>query len=182
VLALLDAGIERDQRLTGRDAGVDLQLSGGGKLLLDRQRRPDGALGVVLVRDGRAEDRHHRIAHELRDRAAVPLEDRAQVGVVRLQEPLHVLGIHPLGARREPHEVGEQHRDDLALLAEGTCFPIERGAACVAEPGAGGVVLPANMAGWHRRSLRGGRATGYLGSSTNASPMGRSPVASEGRP
>jgi len=48
------------------------------------------------------------------------------VGVVRLQEPLHVLGIHSLGARREPDEVGKHHRDDLAFLAEGTCFPIER--------------------------------------------------------
>jgi hypothetical protein len=154
VLALLDGCVECDQRLTGRDADVDLQLSGGGELLPDRQRGPDGALGVVLVRDGRAEDRHHRVAHKLRDRAAVPLEDRAQVGVVRLQEPLHVLGIHPLGARREPHEVGEQHRDDLALLAEGTCFPIERGATCVAEPRAGGVILPTNLARGHRVSLQ----------------------------
>jgi hypothetical protein len=109
VLALLDPCVERDQCLTGGDADVDLQVSAGGKLLTDRQGGPYGALGVILVRDGRAEDRHHRVAHELRDRAAVPLEDRAQVGVVRLQEPLHVLGVHSLGARREPHEVGEQH-------------------------------------------------------------------------
>jgi hypothetical protein len=68
---------------------------------------------VSLVRDGRAEHRHHRVAHELRDCAAVPLEDRAQVGVLRLQEPLHLLGIHSLGTRREPHQVCEQHRDDL---------------------------------------------------------------------
>jgi hypothetical protein len=154
VLALLDPCVERDQRLTGGDAGVDLQVSGGGKLLTDRQRGPYGALGVILVRHGRAEDRHDRVANELRDRATVPLEDRAQVGVVRLQEPLHILGIHSLGARREPHEVGEQHRDDLALLAEGTCFPIERGATCVAEPRAGGVLLPANLARGHRESLQ----------------------------
>jgi hypothetical protein len=75
VLALLDPCVERDQRFAGRDADMDLQVSAGGKLLPDRQRGPDGALGVVLVRDGRAEDRHHRVAHELRDRAAVPLED-----------------------------------------------------------------------------------------------------------
>ena len=66
--------------------------------------------------------------------------------MVRLQEPLDVLRIHLLGARGEPHEVGEQHRDDLALLAEGACFPIERGATGVAEPCAGGVVLPADLA------------------------------------
>ena len=99
--------------------------------------------------DGRTEDRHDRVADELRNRAAVPLEDRAQVGVVRLQEPLHVLGIHSLGARREPHQVGEQHRDDLALLAEGTCFPIEWRPTRVAEPRAGGVVLPADLAPGH---------------------------------
>jgi hypothetical protein len=164
VLALLDPCVERDQRFAGRDADVDLQVSAGSKLLTDRQRGPDGALGVVLMRDGRAEDRHHRVAHELRDGAAVPLEDRAQLGVVRLQEPLHVLGIHSLGARREPYEVGEQHRDDLALLAERTCFPIEREAACVAEPRAGGVVLPADMTRGHGGSLRRlGRIDSRLG-------------------
>ena len=154
MLALVDPCVERDERFAGRDADVDLQVSAGSKLLTDRQRGPDGALGVVLVRDGRAEDRHHRVAHELRDRAAVPLEDCAQLGVIRLQEALHVLGIHPLGARREPHEVGEQHRHDLALLAERTCLSIERGATCVAEPRAGGVVLPADMARGHGGSLR----------------------------
>jgi hypothetical protein len=52
VLALLDGCVECDQRLAGRDADVDLQVPGGGELLTDRQRGPDGALGIVLVRDG----------------------------------------------------------------------------------------------------------------------------------
>ena len=44
----------------------------------DRERRADGALGIVLVRDRRAEERHHRVADELLDRAAVALELRAE--------------------------------------------------------------------------------------------------------
>ena len=41
------------------------------------ERGPDGPLRVVLVRDGRAPDGHHRVADELLDRAAVALDDRA---------------------------------------------------------------------------------------------------------
>ncbi len=37
---------------------------------------------VVLVDLREAEDRHHRVAHELLDRAAVPLEDLAKFRVV----------------------------------------------------------------------------------------------------
>ena len=40
----------------------------------DAESRADGALGVVLVRDRRAEDRHHRVADELLDRAAEALD------------------------------------------------------------------------------------------------------------
>ena len=53
----------------------------------DRERGADGALRVVLVRDGRAEDRHHGVADELLDRAAEALELRAHARVVGLEEP-----------------------------------------------------------------------------------------------
>jgi len=36
-------------------------------------------------------------------------------GMVRVEERRHVLGIHRLGARREPRQIGEEHGDDLAL-------------------------------------------------------------------
>ena len=42
------------------------------------ERRTDRALGVVLVGDRRAPDRHDRVADELLDRAAVAL-DRSRV-------------------------------------------------------------------------------------------------------
>ena len=45
------------------------------------ERGADGAFGVVLVRHGRAPDRHHGIADELLDRAAVALDDAAAVEV-----------------------------------------------------------------------------------------------------
>ena len=42
--------------------------------IADRERGADGPLGIVLVRDRRAEDRHHRVADELLDRAAAALD------------------------------------------------------------------------------------------------------------
>ncbi len=60
----------------------------------DRERRADGALGVVLVRGRRAEEGHHRVADELLDRAAVALELGTDALVVGPQERLDVLGIH----------------------------------------------------------------------------------------
>ena len=41
----------------------------------------------------------------------------AQARVVRREQRAHVLGVELLGAGREADEVGEEHRDDLALLA-----------------------------------------------------------------
>ena len=52
VLALLDPRVERDQRLAGRDADVDLQVSVGGELLTDRRRGPGGTLGSSSCETG----------------------------------------------------------------------------------------------------------------------------------
>ena len=83
----------------------------------DRERCAHGALGVVLVRGRRAEERHHGIADELLDGAAVTLELRADALVVGAQERLDVLGIDRLRRAREADEVAEDDRDDLALAA-----------------------------------------------------------------
>ena len=83
----------------------------------DGERGPNGALGVVLVRDRRAEERHDRVADELLDRAAEALELRAQALVVRAEQRLDVLGIELLGARREADEVAEDDGDDFTLAA-----------------------------------------------------------------
>ena len=74
----LPCGAEVDGRLAGQHRRASAELRhprlgaerahGGDEL----ERRAYGALGVVLLRHGRAPDGHHRIADELLDDAAVP--------------------------------------------------------------------------------------------------------------
>ena len=92
------------------------RLSSSGEVA-DRERRADGALGVVLVRRRRPEERHHRVADELLDGAAVSLELGADALVVGAEDSLDVLRVHRLGPRREADEVAEDDRDDLAFAA-----------------------------------------------------------------
>ena len=102
--------------LAGRDADppVDPEL-GEGVAHLDR--RPAGAKGVVLVQHGHAEDRHHRVADELLDRAAVCLDDSLHpLEVAREQRPQR-LRIRRLAQRGRAGHVAEQHRHRLSLLA-----------------------------------------------------------------
>ncbi len=116
-LALGRPGAERDERLAGRDRDPNLEVTLLADPVADRERGADRALGVVLVRGRRAEQRHHRVADELLDRPAAPLELGAQTRVVGLEDRAHVLRIHLLGPRGEPDEVGEEDGHDLALLA-----------------------------------------------------------------
>ena len=81
--ARLGAGVESDQRLTGRHGDPHLHVLLLERPVADREARAHGPLGVVLVRDGRAEERHHRVADELLDGAAVALELGANASVVR---------------------------------------------------------------------------------------------------
>jgi hypothetical protein len=107
-------GGEVDQRFTGRDP--DPQLDPFLRCeLAHRERRPDCALGIVLVRYRRAEERHHGVADELLDGAAEALELRLDPCVTRRLHQLHVLRIELLGTRREAHDIGEEDRDDLPL-------------------------------------------------------------------
>jgi hypothetical protein len=119
-LALARARAERDQRLTGRDPDPHLQP---GTLLRqpvpDRERRPHRPLRIVLVSHRRPEQRHHRIADELLDRAPEPLQLIPKARIVRREQRTHVLGVEPLGARRKADQVGKQDRDHLALLVHG---------------------------------------------------------------
>ena len=106
--------VEADERLAGRDPDPQLELLLE-REVADRERRADGALGIVLVGGRRAEERHHRVADELLDRAAVALELGADALVVRAEERLDVLGVERLRACGEADEVAEDDRDDLAL-------------------------------------------------------------------
>jgi hypothetical protein len=146
---------EGDQRLAGGDADAHLDLA---QRIRDCQCGPHRALGIVLVRHRRAEQRHHRVADELFHRPAVPLQLRAQPRVHRLDEAAHLLRIHLLGARGEAHHVGEQHRDHLALLARRRRLDGHRRPAVVAEASPGRVLLAAARARGHGPTLRRPRA------------------------
>ena len=83
---------------------------------LHRQAGANGALGVVLVGDRRAEDRHHVVADVLVDPAAVADDLLAEAAQRAVDHGLDGLGIHPLGDRRVAGEVGEDHGRLAALL------------------------------------------------------------------
>ena len=110
------------EHLAGVDADPHAQLVGGMLLAevaqrgLHRQRRADGAVGVVLVRDRRPEQRHDRVAEHLVDDAAVGLDvgDEQREGGV--DQALDLFGVAAFGDRREADDVGEQHGDDPPFL------------------------------------------------------------------
>ena len=115
-LAGVGPRVESNERLAGRDPDPQLELLLE-RELADRERGANRTLGVVLVRGRRAEERHHRVADELLDGAAVALELGADALVVGTQERFDVLGIHRLRPRGEADEVAEDDRHDLALAA-----------------------------------------------------------------
>ena len=154
-LACLGPGVERDQRFAGRDPDADLELALLGELVPDRERRSDRTLGVVLVRDRRAEDGHDRVADELLDGASEALELRAHLRVVGLEQAAHILRIHALGACREADEVAEEAGDDLALLAR-AAPALQRGRALRAEACVFRVLAAAARADLHERRIGGG--------------------------
>ena len=125
----------------------------------DREGRPDGALGVVLVGGGRPEEGHDPVAQVALDDPAVPGDLALEQRVVGMEEGPHVLGVERLGAGREAGEVGEQDGDGLALLADlgGSGQGLR---ARATEPEAIRVRAAAGRAAGHRRSIgawRGGR-------------------------
>ena len=150
-LAGFRPGTERDQRLSGGDADADVQLLLAERVA-DRQRGPHRALRVVLVRDGRTEDGHHRVADELLDRPSEPLELRSDAGVVGLEDGANVFRVELLGAGREADEVAEEARDDLPLLACRT-FGLEWRGALRAETSPSLALVPAVRAGLHGRRI-----------------------------
>ena len=101
-LARAGVDVEAHQGLAGVDADADLDgLAGDARQGVDLVDQPQagahGALGVVLVQYGHAEDGDHGVADELLDRAAVGLHRRAGDGVVAAQEGVDQLGVVALG-------------------------------------------------------------------------------------
>ena len=143
---------ERDRGLAGQDpcpcaqvgrADVGAEVPDEGREL---QGGADGALGVVLVRDRGAPERHHGVSDELLDHAAVALHDASALLEVAGQELTNLFGVARLRERREADEVGEENRDQAAfrgrrdgLLSLGAGLArlgsrSQRGAAAPAEP------------------------------------------------
>jgi hypothetical protein len=82
----------------------------------DAQPGSHRTLCVILMRRRRAEDSHHRIADELLDRPAKPLDLRAQTPVIRDDTSPHIFRIPTVRSRGESHQIAKQNRDDLPLL------------------------------------------------------------------
>src|SRR5207253_453863 len=82
----------------------------GGDGMLDRERRSDRALGVILVRHRCTEDRHDGISDELLDGATVAFEHGPQLYVVRIEHAAHGFGIELFSLGGETDEIGKQDR------------------------------------------------------------------------
>jgi hypothetical protein len=78
--------------------------------------RPYGAQGIVLVRGRHAEDRHHRVADELRHEPSVALDDDLHLLEVAREHEAQRLRVEQLAQARGPAHVREEHRHDLAGL------------------------------------------------------------------
>ena len=106
----------------GREALVDLPHGG-----LHAEAGPHGALGVVLVRDGRAEDGHHVVADVLVHGAAVALDLLAEPHQGAVHERLDGLGVHALGHRGVAGEVCEEDGHLAPFLGRLLDRPRDRG-------------------------------------------------------
>ena len=140
--------VQRDERLARIDRHAQFRIRLA-RDVADRKGCPNGPLRIVLVHDGRTEHRHDRVADELLDRAAVSLQLGPDACVMRCQNSAHVFRVASLGRRRRADEVGEDDRDDLALLAaDGRC---ERRATRGAESRLALALLPTVRAHDHTR-------------------------------
>src|SRR5581483_6550529 len=83
----------------------------------------------------------------------VSLEDATDMLVVGPKPRPHILGISRLGGSRKPHQVGEEHTDDLPLLGRQVEGSVEGRRARAAEAKPSRVLVPAARAGWHASSL-----------------------------
>ncbi len=163
-LSLLGAGTQGDDGLAGVDADPYLEGERGVVVVqvVDRLEEAEcganRALGVVLVRDRRAEDRHHRVPDELLHGAAVPLDLLPQARVVRPDPRADILRVGGIRGRREADQVAEEDGDDLALLhRRGRRLHGQRGTTERTERKVPRELLTARRAGRHARSLAGRR-------------------------
>ena len=112
------AGIQPDADLQVHAVGIEDALGMALHPLLHAQRRVAGAHGVILVGEGRAEQRHDPVAHHLVDGALVVVDGLHHVLEDRVEELARLLGIAVGEQLHRALEVGEQHRHLLALAFE----------------------------------------------------------------
>ena len=106
-------GAQHHERFAGVDADAYVQVQTGLLVVEPLDRGPNReccahrAFGIVLMCDRRPEQRHHGVADELLDGAAVVLQLVSQQRVVRSQRAAHVLHVHLLAAAGEPDQIRE---------------------------------------------------------------------------
>ncbi len=116
---------------------------------------------VVLVERRNAKDRHHGVADELLDGAAVTLEDCARLLEVPGHDAAHPLRILVLADAGRVDDIAEQHRDRLSRLrGQGRRYRLERVSAHVAKARVRGVLGAAARTGRHGRTVRDGKGEG----------------------
>ena len=113
--ARVDADMER-QRLA--EAALPA-LAHRGDALAHGKRGAEGALGVVLVGDGGAEQGEQRIADELVDEAIEAFDRDRELGDHVVLQGADFLGIEAFAQAREAAQIGEQngHRAPVGLLS-----------------------------------------------------------------
>ena len=99
-----------------RHAVAALDLVGIARdVFLHPQRRITGAHRVILVRQRRAEQRHEAVAHDGVHGAFVAMHGLDHALEHRVEKLLHVLRVAVGDHLHRAFDVGEQHRDQLAL-------------------------------------------------------------------
>ena len=88
-------------------------------LVQDLQRREDRPLRIILVRDGRAEEREESVAHEPGDRPLVALDRSGQDRERAVHQLPPIFRIQPLGEGGRSDDVTEQRGDDPPLSRRG---------------------------------------------------------------
>ena len=164
----------------GHDPDPGLQLGRvlgavGGDGRDELEAGPHGPLGVVLLRDRGAPDRHDGVADELLDDAAVAGDDGPGELEVAGEELSYLLGVSLFGERREADEVAEQHRDVAQLGA--VCLRGPSGDRRLAAERPAVARRAVDAPGRRRRSFRS-RARPRIHRRTR--PPGRSPTRTPG--
>ena len=106
----VDAAVQRELCV------VRKRLAEPGELAMHLEGDQERSLGVVLVGDRRPEEREQSVAGELLDVAAVAADDAAEGADDRIDDLEQVLGVEPVGKRRESRDVREERRDEPPLL------------------------------------------------------------------